>query len=306
MYSVKKIRYHKYKNIKHPTSNSFSIFESNKNNNCLKKQNNEFILPLIIKNKKIYESYNEVKKDDNNLISTCGMINRKRLYSHRKNKITINSLLNILDNKKELMNDEYRSLDDIYNINKKYNNKLYLNLKEKNYSYKFNPKKKFSKIGLLARFFHKYSSVNSNKRVFSGLKKNNKKVELDDNSSNISFDFSKEISLFNNSNNNNNCGTGRIFLTKLKTNNDNIDISKIINRHNYLIWSIKKNNHKIIDTDRKISINFLLSKVQSELNRDKILYKNNGKTIYELDKELSYKRFKNFENIVNKLFVKKI
>ena len=73
-----------------------------------------------------------------------------------------------------------------------------------------------------------------------------------------------------------------------------------------MIWSIKKNNHKIIDTDRKISINFLLSKVQSELNRDKILYKNNGKTIYELDKELSYKRFKNFENIVNKLFVKKI
>ena len=63
------------------------------------------------------------------------MINRKRLYSHRKNKITINSLLNILDNKKELMNDEYRSLDYIYNINKKYNNKIYLNLKEKNYSY---------------------------------------------------------------------------------------------------------------------------------------------------------------------------
>ena len=110
---------------------------------------------------------------------------------------------------------------------------------------------------MLARFFHKYSSVNSNKRVFSGLKKNNKKVELDDNSSNISFDFSKEISLFNNSNNNNNCGTGRIFLTKLKTNNDNIDISKIINSHNYLIWSIKKNNHKIIDTDRKISFSGL-------------------------------------------------
>ena len=54
--------------------------------------------------------------------------------------------------------------------------------------------------------------------------------------------------------------------------------------------SIKKNNHKIIDKDKNIYINFLLSKVESELNRDKILYKNNGKTIYELDKEFSYKK----------------
>ena len=68
--------------------------------------------------------------------------------------------------------------------------------------------------------------------------------------------------------------------------------------------SIKKNNHKIIDKDKNIYINWLLSKVESELNRDKILYKNNGKTIYELDKEFSYKRLKRFENIVNKFIEK--
>ena len=48
--------------------------------------------------------------------------------------------------------------------------------------------------------------------------------------------------------------------------------------------SIKKNNYKIIDKDKNIYINCLLSEIEIELNRDKILYKNNGKTIYELDK----------------------
>ena len=65
MYSSPKIRYHKYKNIKQPILNSLSFSESN-NNNYLKKKNSEFILPLIIKNKKINESYNKAKKEDNN------------------------------------------------------------------------------------------------------------------------------------------------------------------------------------------------------------------------------------------------
>ena len=67
---------------------------------------------------------------------------------------------------------------------------------------------------------------------------------------------------------------------------------------------IKKNNHKIIDKNKNIYIICLLSKVESELNKDKILYKNNGKTIYELDKEFSYKGHKRFENIVNKIIGK--
>ena len=95
----------------------------------------------------------------------------------------------------------------------------------------------------------------------------------------------KEIAIINYNSNNSISNSGNTFLTKLTNKNDNIDINKIINRHNNFIWSIKKNNHKIID-------------------KDKILYRNNGKTIYELDKDFSYKRLKHFENIINKLFAK--
>ena len=42
--------------------------------------------------------------------------------------------------------------------------------------------------------------------------------------------------------------------------------------------TIRKNNQKIIDKDKNIYIICLLSKVESEFNKVKILYKNNGKT----------------------------
>ena len=297
MYSARKIKYHNYIERKEPIANSLSFSEPRRNNILLKKQNSDFILPLIIQNKKINESYNEAKLENNDFISTSGMINRKRLNKHKKNKITINALYNIIKNKKELMEDDYRSFDNIYNMNEKYN--LNLNLKENNNDSYINSngkKRKLTKNGLLAYLFHKYSSVNNNK-VYNH-KKPEEKVDKDDYSSNVSFDLGKD------DNNNNNSGAEQTFLTKLKINNDNIDISKIMNRHNYLIWSIKKNNHKIIDKDKNIYINCLLSNVQNELNRDKILYKNNGKTIYELDKELSYKRLKKFENIINKFIEK--
>ena len=114
----------------------------------------------------------------------------------------------------------------------------------------------------------------------------------------------KEIAIINYNSNNSISNSGNTFLTKLTNKNDNIDINKIINRHNNLILSIKKNNHKIIDKDKNTYINCLLSNAQNELNKDKILYRNNGKTIYELDKDFSYKRLKHFENIINKLFAK--
>ena len=307
MYSSPKIRYHKYKNIKQPILNSLSFSESN-NNNYLKKKNSEFILPLIIKNKKINESYNKAKKEDNNLISTSGMMNRKRLFNLKKSKMTISALLNILNDKNEiLIEKEYKSLDDIHNINEKYNINLNLkNIKEKNSNNTNNIytrhkyKRKLNKNGLLAYLFNKYSAVN-NKKNYSEKKE---EKDMDENSSNLSFDMGKEIAIINYNSNNSISNSGNTFLTKLTNKNDNIDINKIINRHNNLILSIKKNNHKIIDKDKNIYINCLLSNAQNELNKDKILYRNNGKTIYELDKDFSYKRLKHFENIINKLFAK--
>ena len=103
---------------------------------------------------------------------------------------------------------------------------------------------------------------------------------------------------------NNNSGDN-IFITKIKPINNNSDISRKINRYNDYFWNIKENNNKRIEINNRIYINCLLSKVQTELDIDKIIFKNNGKTIYELDKELSYKRLKKFEGIIKKLCTKK-
>ena len=65
--------------------------------------------------------------------------------------MTINALYNIIKNKNELMDNEYRSFDNIYNINEKYN--LNLNLKEKNnncYINKNRVQRKLTKNDLLA------------------------------------------------------------------------------------------------------------------------------------------------------------
>ena len=65
--------------------------------------------------------------------------------------MTINALYNIIKNKNELMDNEYRSFDNIYNINEKYN--LNLNLKEKNnnsYTIKNRVQRKLTKNDLLA------------------------------------------------------------------------------------------------------------------------------------------------------------
>ena len=296
MYSARKIKYRKYKLIKESLLTPLSYREIKKD---IKNQNNDFILPLIIKNKKINERYKEIKKEENDFISTSGMINRKMLNDNKKSKITISSLINVNKNN-FLMGDKYKSLDNIHQINEIYN--LNLDLKKNNLNIKNKLKRKLTKFGLLTNLFHKYSSVNninSNDKKMNN-KKNEEKVDYDEYSSNISFDLGKELSLVNN-----NYAGGSTFLTKLKDINDNIDISNIINRHNNLIWSIKKNNNKIIDKDKNIYINCLLSKVKGELERDKIMYKNNGKTIYELDKEWSYKRIKKFENIINKFIGEK-
>lgn len=309
MYSARKIKYHRYKMLKESLLSPYSARELRKNKSLIKHRS-EFILPSIIKNKKINASYNEIEKVEDGFISTSGMINRKRLNNNKVNKITISALINnLIKNKNGLFNNHHKKLDNIYSINDKYNLNLNL-IHNYNKNKKLKLKRKLTKTGLLTNLYQKYSSVSNN--INSNIKNNGSQIYRkksdsinDDHSSNISFDLGKEISIISNNNDNIGGGAAKIFLTKLKRNNDNIDISKIINRHSNLIWSIKKNNNKILDKDKNIYINCLLSKVQSQLNRDKIIYKNNGKTIYELDKELSYRRLKNFENIINKLFVER-
>ena len=129
-----------------------------------------------------------MRQEDNNFISTSGMISRKRLNKLKKKKMAISALYNITKYKNELMDNEYRSFDNIYNINEKYN--LNLNLKEKNnnsYINKNRVQRKLTKNGLLAYLFHKYSTVNNNKGC--NPKKKEEKFDIDDISSNVSFNL---------------------------------------------------------------------------------------------------------------------
>ncbi len=222
--------------------------------------------------------------------------------------------MNAVQNNHLLINN-YSKLNHIYSRNNRNNLNYNLNSKQetnKENFIKLNLKRKLTKIGLLNNLYHKYSSVsndvNNSNTIDTNSQNKEKKIEIfNDNSSNISIDLGKEISeMTNNINKNNHInGRNRTFLTKMTKSTDNIDINKIIYRHNNEIWNIKKKNEGIIDIDQKIYINCLLSKVESNIQRDKIVYENNGKTIYEFDKEFSYRRLKRFENLINKLIAKK-
>ena len=72
-----------------------------------------------------------------------------------------------------------------------------------------------------------------------------------------------------------------------------------------MLLNIKKNNTQIININKKIYINCLLSKVNEKLKKEKLFVDKNKKTIYELDKESSYRRVKRFEDFINKLYKEK-
>lgn len=92
------------------------------------------------------------------------------------------------------------------------------------------------------------------------------------------------------------------FLTKL-TRND--DVNDIIMRQHTIIGNIKNNNSKTFEENKKVVFNNLHSRF-NEVTIDRLLEFKNIKSVYEMNKMRSYKRFKNFEKNVNNLFSKKI
>jgi len=298
MYTPKKIKFHKYiRNERYPLSRNSMI--SMKQNN----KSNKIILPLIIRNKKINKSYNQPKKEQNTLLSTSGLINGKKLNKHKINKISINALV---CRKLLIDSNDYNSFHDNYNLyneNKK-DYKIDLDLKQTNDVNKSNKnRRRLTKTGLLNILYHKYSRINGSENDTNELTKITKNEKSNEESIDIyeSLDIGKkssqasEVNITNGSN---------AFVTMLRP-TDNVNMSKIIKRDKIFFMKIKQENNKVIHNDKKININCLFSDAKKMLNRDKILYKNTGKTIYEFDKDLSYKRLKKFEFLINKLFSKR-
>ena len=256
MYSSTKIKFHKYETLNESMINALSSRESRSNSN-------QFILPPITLN----------KKEENDFITTSGMISAKNLNNFKINKIRISSLINSDTNNKYLKYINYKSFDNMTN------DKSHLNLKENKSNKISRYIKKLTKFGLITKLFHKHSSIENDK-----IKINEKENNLN-NSNNFSFDLGNSM-----------------FLTNLKGNNNikKIDIRKIMNRHKNLIYKIRRNNNKVINENKNIFLNYF----QSELHRDKILYKKSGKSISKLEKDDDYQRVKKFEENIDKMIKK--
>lgn len=260
-----------------------------KSNNIFKDDIKDNFLPKILKinqsfTKRKINSRN--KKDvirlslskseyEKNLKITSGMLNSKRLYEKRDNKFSVNSLM-INSPKINSLTDEEEENKSFFNRNKRYTSRNLINNKKKSNNFFI---KRYTKTAMMNNLFKKYPSVNSS------LSKSNA-------SENMNPNFLTNINISQNKNN---------YLTKIK----NDDISHISERYNNILLNIKKNNNQIININRKIYINCLLSKVNDKLNREKIFFAKNKKTIYELEKESSYRRLKKFEDFINRLYREK-
>ena len=303
----------KINNIKYIKSNRNKIFKGNfnwlinslaykrleeKNNisDIFKEEIKENIFPKIIREKeKIINKEKNINKEkgkhkfnndiirhrleksenNKNLRVISGILNRGKLYSKPKNKFKVNSFSSNSAKNQSLIDDEKENkLSNQSNLLNQIN--IY-NLKDENKSFKmrFNKREKFNNL------YKKYSSVD----LFHNLSNF---------SDNLNINNTKDI---NDTNKIDNEQNRKIFVSKLKDK----EISHISNKYNNILLNIKNKNNKIIDINNKIFINCLLSKVEGKLKREKIIFEKNKKTLYEMEKDTSYRRIKKFENIINKL-----
>ena len=292
-----------YKNIKFVQSKRKNVFKGNLNwllkslsfrnleedKDIFKNETKDNFLPKIFKiNRSLRKSKSNSRNNKNvirldlfknesekNLKITSGMLNSKKLYNERDSKFSLHSFM-ISSPKNNSINDEEEDNKSFFNKNRDFTSRNVLSNKKNANKYFI---QRYTKTGLLNSIYQKYGSVNHS------LNRSNL-------SENLNFNSISDI----------NGSQNKItYLTKLK----NDDISHISERYNNMLLNIKKNNTQIININKKIYINCLLSKVNEKLKKEKLFVDKNKKTIYELDKESSYRRVKKFEDFINKLYKEK-
>ena len=292
-----------YKNIKFVQSKRKNVFKGNLNwllkslsfrnleedKDIFKNETKDNFLPKIFKiNRSLRKSKSNSRNNKNvirldlfknesekNLKITSGMLNSKKLYNERDSKFSLHSFM-ISSPKNNSINDEEEDNKSFFNKNRDFTSRNVLSNKKNANKYFI---QRYTKTGLLNSIYQKYGSANHS------LNRSNL-------SENLNFNSTSDI----------NSSQNKItYLTKLK----NDDISHISERYNNMLLNIKKNNTQIININKKIYINCLLSKVNEKLKKEKLFVDKNKKTIYELDKESSYRRVKKFEDFINKLYKEK-
>lgn len=285
---IKSTRNHIFKGNFNWLINSLSYKNLDANNSLFNIERAENFLPKILrlsnnsqehnikKSKSGTNLYLEKEQKDQNFRITCGMLSSKRLLKERNNKLKINSFMINSAKKYNSLTDEEEEKKSVKDMNKDFTSRNNINNKRKINHFFIN---RYTKTAMLNNLFQKYSSINNST-----------------NRCNLSENIN--LSTFNDKNNNEQSKIN--FIMKLK----NKGISHLSERYNNILSKIKKNNSQIINMNKKIYINCLLSKVGEDLKKEKIFLDKNKKTIFELDKESSYRRIKKIENIITKLYKK--
>ena len=302
---------HIYRFIKKQNNLKLKLIKNNlrmiPTKNILTRQKSDINLP-VINNRKIIKQFLLKKSrlptlsfiekipllDNKEKISNSAMLGSNDIYANIPRIIKIRSFSNICKDN-DLSNDKYSEENNINEIDSKYNLNLNSKIKYKKLNSIFHGKK-YTKFGILNKLFEYYSSKSNN-----GISPNNENME-NKSSNYINFSKSNNSIIDNNDEmSKNNIDESNIFLTKIKSNKNESEekynkfsVTRFISDR-CSVGDINKRNKKIIEDNKKVSIDCLLSKIERKISVKKILYKYLDKTIYEIENDKSYTRLKEFE-----------
>ena len=286
------------------------------------------------KNRTIIFLKDNSKEKNQEKITNSEIIDSKDVFDNKPRIIKIRSFINTSRKSNISLNNEPK-LFDINEMNEKYNMKLNSGNTGKQSSKIFHGKK-YTIIGMLNKLFQYYSSNESHNNQLSSnnynqtsnymnLSKSNNSIFLNNDTNNVKnsstnklmidtrFKYDPNTSSDININNTYE-GSGEdtnTFLTKLNVNNkelsDNkekeMDMTKFINNRCSLS-DMNRINKEIIDNNKNIKIDCLMSKIEQNINIKKILYKYLGKSIYQLQKDPAYIRLKSLERKIIEILKK--
>lgn len=286
------------------------------------------------KNRTIIFLKDNSKEKNQEKITNSEIIDSKDIFDNKPRIIKIRSFINTSRKSNISLNNEPK-LFDINEMNEKYNMKLNSGDTGKQQSKIFHGKK-YTIIGMLNKLFQYYSSNESHNNQLSSnnynqtsnymnLSKSNNSIFLNNDTNNVKnsstnkimmdtrFKYDPNTSSDININNTYEASgeDTNTFLTKLNINNreqlDNkekeMDMTKFINNRCSLS-DMNRINKEIIDNNKNIKIDCLMSKIEQNINIKKILYKYLGKSIYQLQKDPAYIRLKSLERKIIEILKK--
>lgn len=286
------------------------------------------------KNRTIIFLNDNSKEKNQEKITNSEIIDSKDIFDNKPRIIKIRSFINTSRKSNISLNNEPK-LFDINEMNEKYNMKLNSGNTGKQSSKIFHGKK-YTIIGMLNKLFQYYSSNESHNNQLSlnnfnqtsnymNLSKSNNSIFLNNDTNNaknsstnkimIDTRFKYDPNTSSDININNTYEASgedtNTFLTKLNVNNkelsDNkekeMDMTKFINNRCSLS-DMNRINKEIIDNNKNIKIDCLMSKIEQNINIKKILYKYLGKSIYQLQKDPAYIRLKSLERKIIEILKK--